>query len=237
MTSGVAGRAAARFAGLRRTALATLDDGSLHAQLLDPPPPPSGWCGSVLARLDLQAAAAAAHRRVDEVLRLVPGADVWPYPRWSRHLSALALTGREPTPAGFTAEREARLAGIAAGALDGIGPIEVRLGGLALVGTQLFVEVVPLDHGLATLRGRLGIGAEAAGEAPLIHADPEPVHLNVARLVGPRVDLVALRAALAGAPPEPVGLTVGAVELVVTDFVVSPGPTRVVGRWDLAPGG
>jgi hypothetical protein len=75
-----------------------------------------------------------------------------------------------------------------------------------------------------------GAGGPAGGlgEAPIAYPDTEPVHLNVARL--DRLDDPAAADALLAAPPDLDRLvTLRTIEVVVTDFLVSPGTLQVLG--------
>jgi hypothetical protein len=160
----------------------------------------------------------------------LPGIE--PYAPNSLHLSLLALTARG-APTELDDARVARVAGAAVAALEertDRRPVVFALGGVGLVGTQLFVEARAPDERWAAWRTAVADAAAGVGEQPLVHPDPEPVHLNVARL-GPasRPALVTLAARLR-AERHAVETTVeiDRLEVVVTDFVVSPHATRTV---------
>lgn len=61
----------------------------------------------------------------------------------------------------------------------------MHLGGLNVIGTQLFIEVLTDEEAWRSVRERLATELVSIGENPMVHADPEPVHLNIGRILGP----------------------------------------------------
>jgi hypothetical protein len=222
----IAARAEARFARLRAEARAGLAGGATARRLAaEAGDVPAGWCVSTIARLvvnDPGALPAVA----DCQARLRAAGPATPYSAESLHLSLLGATQREPSPE-FPAARVGAIADAARSTLAGVPAVAVRLGRLNLLGAQWFVEAIPVDGTWATLRRELAAAFEAVGEAPIAYADTEPMHLNVARL--DRLDDPAVGESLLADPPD-VGhwLTLNTVELVVTDFLVSPATLRVL---------
>jgi hypothetical protein len=188
---------------------------------------PSGWCISTIARLvhngePLIAAVLAIQSR------LLPVGELYRYPRESLHISLLGCTQREPVR---PADHSPRMDGIAQ-ALDRAGadacPVSVELGRLNLVGTQFFIEVLTDEPTWRSLRERLARELTSIGESPMAYTDFEPMHLNIARILG-RPDPEEVRRLLTrDRPAVNAALELATVELVVTDFVVTPATLTVV---------
>lgn len=224
---GVQERALRRFDALRANALRLLDEGAGVPGAGDAPA--SGWCLSSVARLVTLApdgGAASALDAVADLQRQLDAVGAWRhYPPDALHVSLLGCTQREPERPDDPA-RWARVVDCVRAAWTT--PVTVRLGRLNLVGAQAFVEVVPLSREWADARVRLATALSAAGEDPMSHPDPEPLHLNVSRLQ--RLDDAARLRALLDDPRAGVEATVEVhtVEVVLTDFVLSPDATTVV---------
>ena len=149
-----------------------------------------------------------------------------PYPAESLHASLLGATQREPSPDFAPARLRAIVAAVRA-TVAGVPPAAVHLGRLNLLGAQWFVEATPADDTWAALRRGLVAPFEALGEAPIAYPDTEPIHLNVARL--DRLDDPAAAGALLAAPPDlDRWVTLRRIEVVVTDFLVTPATLRVL---------
>lgn len=233
----IATRAGERFARLRSLGLDAVGSGTLDAQVArGDGRPPDGWCVSTVGRVVRQDTRLAD--RIEMLQRRIAAVGpCFSYHRESLHVSLLGLTQREPIDR-FGPDRSARLGEAVHAVLASLGPVEFSLGGLNLLGTQWFIEVVPVDRSWAEARLALARAMLELGETPMSHPDPEPVHLNVARATGPIGDVVAactlLDPAAAEAPLGP--LVVRHVDVVVTDFVVSPERTTTVTSIELGSG-
>jgi hypothetical protein len=224
MSADIGARAAARFAELRRLArAATTFDAAQVA-------PPGGWCISAVARIGQNAPALLP--RLAEVQRaLAPVADLYVYGPESLHVSLLGCTQREAAPPTGQPSRIAEIREVLAHVTAEAHPVSVRLGGVNLIGPQLFVEVLPDDLEWSRLRRELASALARIGEDPLAYPDPEPMHLNVARLrTAPDPD--RLRQALLGCDLGQAVL-LHRLELVLTDFVLSPATLEILGAFDL----
>jgi hypothetical protein len=86
------------------------------------------------------------------------------------------------------------------------------------------------------MRSDLAARLRDVGENPITHKDPEPMHLNIARLLRP-ADVEWITRLLAN--PIPVAtenaIHLHVVELVVTDFLLSPDVLRILDRFALGP--
>ena len=225
-TEPVALRARERFDRLRGEALAALADGTTARRLAEGGAAvPGGWCVSTIARLavnDPDALPALAGLQAG----LAAAGPAHPYPAGSLHVSLLGATQREAS-AEFATERLDGVVEAVHKTAAGVAPTAVHLGRLNLLGNQWFVEVTPADETWSALRRALVAPFEALGEQPIAYPDTEPMHLNVARLE--RLADPDRAAALLEAPPDldrPVVLR--AIEVVVTDFLVSPDTLRVL---------
>lgn len=109
--------------------------------------------------------------------------------------------------------------------------IQMSLRGVGILGNQLFVQVLPHDERWALLRQQIGVQLTAQGAQPLVHPNPAPIHLNLARLteVTPTI-LSAGLAAVRALRRHPFGtLTIKRVDLLITDFVISPRHSTACG--------
>lgn len=228
---GVQDRATARFAALRRRALDDLSAGRLTPV---PHPPPVGWCVSTVVRLVNDAPGVVA--AVRHLQRRLDGTGSWAhYGPESLHVSLLGCTQREVARQEDQLDRLAAIRAAVAGAVAEAAPVAVSVERLGLVGPQAFVEVVPVDEQWAVLRGRVADALADVGESPMTHPDPEPIHLNVSRLAG-AYDAAALRTLLTDRTASvDASVHLATIELVVTDFALTPGNTTVVARFRSAP--
>jgi hypothetical protein len=215
-------RAAQRFASLRSRDGADLEGGDW----------PTGWCVSTIARI------VSNDRHLVGPLQELQGrlADVgeaFLYPEDSLHVSLLGCTQREDAPQTGQPDRLARIVDACRRVTKDAGPVALDLGAVNRIGGQFFVEVYTDESTWGDLRRRLALELAALGESPLTHPDPEPMHLNLARLQGtPDRGRVEGFMALDGNRID-ASLTVTTIEVVVTDFVVTPETTTVVDLIDL----
>jgi hypothetical protein len=166
--------------------------------------PAPGWCVSTIARVPELADAVAA-------LRL----DGYRYPAESLHISLMGCTQREAERPSL--ERARRIADAARPVLTGPAA-EVEVGRLNVLGAQAFLEVLTDSPRWAELRLAVADAAEAIGEQPIGYADAEPMHLSVARVdTLPDLDQRVDRR-----------ITLDRIEVVITDFVVTPETLTVV---------
>lgn len=144
------------------------------------------------------------------------------YPSRSLHVSLLGCTPREEDKQDPASVRATRIRDAIADVVGSAGPVGVEVGRLNLLGMQLFLEVYTDSPKWARMRVDLADALAALGERPITYADPEPMHLNISRLEGPP-DTSRLHQTLGDSS---VGLNVLArltyVDVVVTDFVLSP---------------
>jgi hypothetical protein len=213
--SNIRARAVDRFERLRRQALASVDDSTADT------PAPTGWCVSAIARIVTNDTSLLAPLQNLQSLLSTTGG-LYRYPAESLHLSLLGCTQREPTPQDRHSPRVAAIVQAFERAALNVTAPTVHLGGLNLIGNQFFVEVLPDDTTWKDFRERLATELTRIGEQPMTHPDSEPVHLNIARIQGRR-DAEALRLLLSEQRPAlDVALEIADLELVITDFVVSP---------------
>jgi hypothetical protein len=228
---GIEDRATARFAALRRQALDELSAGRL---LPGPHPPPDGWCVSTVVRLvndgpGVVAAVRHLQQRLDDT-------GSWAhYAPESLHVSLLGCTRREVACQAGQLDRLAAIRASVADVVAAEAPVTVALGRLGLLGAQAFVEVVPVDERWAALRRRLGDALTRLGESPMTHPDAEPIHLNISRLAG-AYDTRALTALLADDRSTTRPIHLATIELVVTDFALTPANTTFVATFRSAAG-
>jgi hypothetical protein len=226
---GIRARAEARFAGLRQRALNGVPPDAAAAV------PPGGWCIAAVARIS-QNGREVLPRLADLQRRLAPLGRLYAYPEPSWHISLLGCTQREAVPPSESPARVAVIRDALARVTAGAPAVRADLGAVSLTGAQLFVEVLTDDPGWSRLRAELAAALRQAGENPLAYPDPEPMHLNVARLLA-APDPGRLQQALLDrdlAVGRPVRLQV--IELVLTDFLLTPATLRVLGVVTLGAG-
>ena len=151
-------------------------------------------------------------------------------------VSLLGCTPRRQSPGTFGADQVRRIQGVCAGVLAQSEPVTLSLRGVGVQGCQVYIEVVPHTDAWTRLRWALETALLAAGEEPIAYPDTRPIHLNVARMTDTsRASLDRVLAAVEALRYAPLGeLTVSRVELVVTDFVVSPRHARTLATFELA---
>jgi hypothetical protein len=230
-TTTIAERAHARFGKLRAEARRAVASGALADRLAGGDEVPAGWCVSTIARVvvnDPDAVPALA-RAQDAVA--ATGACTR-YAAGSLHVSLLGCTPRQPSPA-FAPERVAAIVDAVTAVVAGRRPAPVELGAVNLLGNQWFVEVVPQDDSWSALRRALVAPLEALGERPIAYPDTEPMHLNVARQLTLASPATAERL-LAAPPGPPHGVALATIEVVTTDFTVTPATLRTHATLPLA---
>lgn len=225
MSSDIRRRAEERFAGLRFKAL----NGWRFEE--HDPTPAAGWCVSTLARVCVNAPSLvsrleALQAELDEI------GELYVYPSASLHVSLLGCTPREASSPLDQSERLARIDAAVAATLADVPSPTFEIGRLNLIGIQLFLEVYSDSSAWSDLRHRLAEAMTAIGESPLAYADTEPMHLNVARIAA-APGTAALHDALLAKHAIGEVLAVTAVELVVTDFLVTPSELRVLATYPL----
>ncbi len=158
------------------------------------------------------------------------------YPVPSMHVSLLGCTLREHDRQADQVDRLARIAGVVRARLSEVRAVSVTLGRLNLMGPQAFVDVVPTDGRWADARLDLADGLREIGETPMSHPDAEPIHLNISRLAG-RYEATELVDALTDESVSVAAtIELATVELVVTDFGLTPALTTFVETFSLVSG-
>ena len=219
--SDIEARARQRFDGLREKAMA---DSRFSPEDFGEP---GGWCISAIARLAENAA-----ELLDDVAAVQTSAQavgpLYLYPPQSLHISLLGCTPREPERQDPRSDRATAMRDAAARVVSQFEPVPVRFGRVNATGVQLFIETYTSEPSWASMRKALEEEVRALGEDPLAYADPEPMHLNLARMRD-QPDAARLQSLLADPSA---GLYATAVldrlDVVVTDFVVSPQGAEVV---------
>lgn len=214
-------RAEMRFQKLRANAL--------NDYVFDPTSinPPTGFCLSTIARIAVNDASLLDGLKALQQ-RLEPVGELYCYPQESLHISLLGCTSREELAAVTEPERIAAVQRAVRQVVAGHHSITLDLGRVNLIGSQFFVEVYADDEVWSQMRAQLTKVLVAIGETPISFPDTEPMHLNLARLLS-SPDQTALKQLLSKADfGLAASLIIQTVELVVTDFVVSPEATRVV---------
>jgi hypothetical protein len=181
---------------------------------------------SAIARLvanDETAAKAAvqAQRRLAEVVPLG-----YAYPAESLHVTMLGCTQRESSP-DFAPHRLTGIREAVRAVVGSAAPVAVRLGRVNLGGGQFFVEMTTDDPVWSQLRGALADEVRSRGESPIVFPDNEPMHVNLAR-ADRTLPPERVAAALAAAGEVDRRLELAVVEVVVTDFLVTPAVLRVL---------
>jgi 2'-5' RNA ligase len=189
---------------------------------------PVDYCVSSVAFLEAQNAGAQADvaRARHELQRIAP--EQFFYLPESTHITLLGCTQRHPAPDAFSTAQLDRIAVLCADALRGQPPVMMHLKGLGALGNQVFVQVYPLDRRWEALRTRLGDLLVGAGEAPMLHPNKAPIHMNLMRITdaSPGALTRVIEAVGRWRDVDLGSVEVAVVDLVITDFVISPPHTR-----------
>jgi len=213
-------RAEARFEQIRENALKGNEGADFSA-------PPEGWCLATIARVAVNAP------KLLETLKKIQDnikseCDVFLYDEKSFHVSLLGCSQREPESPINDKARVEKVQNVVSETLRDHAPVDMRLGRLNLLRNQFFLEVYLKDEEWPGIRSALAESLLGIGEDPIVYSDKEPVHLNLARLTAPCSAETVAR--LIGSPDNDAAtsLSISTVELVVTDFVVTPETLAVV---------
>jgi hypothetical protein len=113
----------------------------------------------------------------------------------------------------------------------------MTLRGINIVGSQVFIQVFPKNHRWAELRQKLEDALLHIGEEPISYPNKTPIHMNFMRVIDngqeqllgilQAIDDLDLRNIEIGEFP------VSAIELLVTDFMVSVKNRRIYKQFDL----
>ena len=233
---GAGAAAEAYFAALWQRASAEWRAGSVAgARMAHGATVPVDYCLSTIARLGSQPGAPlAAVQRVQTALA-VAGPGQFVYPPASLHVSLLGCTPRHASPDAFTPDQVGRIQEVCARVLSRSGPVRLDLRGVGVQGCQVLVQVLPRIDAWARLRAYLEDALVEIGERPIAYPDKRPIHLNVLRMTDTSPDAPSrMLAAVEALRDAPLGaLTIARVELVITDFVVSPRHARTLATFDL----
>ncbi len=110
----------------------------------------------------------------------------------------------------------------------------VELGRVNIAGAQIFIEVFTDSLEWSTTRHELIDGLRAVDENPITSNTTEPMHLNIGRMTVPPKPgkLRELLSDTSLATGKPIELHV--IELVITDFLVTPGVAQFLGDYELS---
>jgi 2'-5' RNA ligase len=226
-----------RFDQLWQQARQNLLDGNIvAAKMNNGATDPVDYCLSTIAPLYIQAQnPIETIETIKNELLLAAGGDQFFYPRPSIHISLLACTQRAASPEAFSAERIRRIGDICAKTIAGTGRVVMQLRGVNLIGNQVFIQAFPQTYEWTALRQKLEEALLAAGETPITHPDKAPVHVNLMRLTATsREKLTTLLHAIERLRRVEIGnVTISEIELVLTDFVVSAGHTKLLRKFTL----
>jgi hypothetical protein len=188
---------------------------------------PTGWCISTIGRLQINSPGAIP--QVEELqCKLRTIAELYTYPPASLHLSLLGCTQREEDKQTADRVRVNRIGRTVESVIRAHRPVRMQLGRLNLLGARFFIEVIPDSDEWSRMRDELSVDLKKIGERPVSYADTDPIHLSVARILT-TPDKYLLESALTD-PHLTVDETVivDKIELVLTDFVVSPEHLEVL---------
>jgi hypothetical protein len=145
------------------------------------------------------------------------------------HITLTGFVPRFADPETLEPARIERLRAAATKVLAGAAQVSFDLVGLGVLAAQVFVQVVPRTRAWQELRERM---FDAVGERAQRFPSAAPIHMNALRVTDARSDALAqLRALVEELHQAHFGtFTVDAVDLVVTDFVMTPRHTRQLAR-------
>lgn len=226
-----------RFANLWQQGRHNLLEGNIiAAKMKAGTTDPVDYCLSTIAPLYIQAQQPGeAVEKIKVELAQAAGPDQFFYPNPSIHISLLACTQRAASPEAFPVERIERVSRICRRVIGGASRVAMDLRGLNIIGNQVFIQAFPPSGQWAELRQNLETALIEEGEAPIVHPDKAPVHVNLMRITDTRPQyLTSLLQAIEQLRQVEIGpVLISEIELVMTDFVVSADHTTLLGQIDL----
>lgn len=201
-------------------------------------PVPSEWCVTTVARCAAQADA-AWEPLLDFMAELRQArARQFLYHPSSVHVSLLGCTQRTRDRREFTTHRLEAIQRVCAAVLQGDVQTALQLKGAGISGAQVFAQGFCVDPTWPRLRAELGDALTALGENPMTYPNPWPAHFNVMRFTGkdPR-EVARIVELIERNRNRPLGtISINRVELLITDFVLSPGGTEHLATFALRQG-
>ncbi len=197
---------------------------------------PVDYCLSTIAPIYTQTQnPIEAIEAIKHELNLAAGNNQFLYSRPSIHISLLACTQRASSPTAFPTERIERVLDICTKTITGTRQITMSLRGINLIGNQVFIQAFPQTRQWAELRQKLEMALIEAGETPISHPDKTPVHVNLIRITDTSPEkLMGLLHTIERLRHTDIGqVSISAIELVLTDFVVSAHHTTHLGKFAL----
>jgi hypothetical protein len=197
---------------------------------------PVDYCVSTIARL-LQQRPDFTPRisDVQQQLEQAVGRQFF-YPAGSQHLSLQGCTQRVASAKEFDQDRLARIRAVCDSVLPSFAPVEFELGALNLVGNGVVIEAYAANGEWARMRSVLCDALEKVGESPISYPDKLPAHVNIARITNLQPGTQpALLSFLTQQRNSCLGtVSIVDIELLITDFVVSPQHVETVAHYSLA---
>jgi hypothetical protein len=225
------------FAALWERTVPTWRDGSVSAaSMKDGTTNPVDYCLSTVALVQRQNTVRSDFVRiVKDRLQAVDREQFYYLPE-STHITLLGCTQRFPTREAILPEVVRNATEACCEVLINQASVKMTLQGVGIIGNQIFIQVFPHDRRWAELRGALETALVARGLAPMIHANKAPIHMNVGRLTNAAPERVAriLEVIESLRNMGPSEFEVSTIDLLMTDFVISPEHTQQIARFDLA---
>lgn len=185
---------------------------------------PVDYCISTIARLSQQPNGYEMINRIRrdlaDLFELAKGQ--FAYPDESLHVSLLGCTQRQGTDV-FDDTQIKKIKDICSEEIKKKDSFKVNLKGVGIVGNQIFIQGIPMNHNWKDLRTSLDQRLTDSGEQPISYEDKSPIHMNIIRIVeaSPGV-LESLYEVISRLREIELGMMdLTTIELVITDFCVS----------------
>jgi 2'-5' RNA ligase len=228
--------AEAYFAALWQRTAPTWKAGSVSAaNMKDGTTDPVDYCLSTVALVQRQDRDRSEFVRiVKSRLQAVDRAQFYYLPE-STHITLLGCTQRFPTREAILPEVVRNATEACREVLHNRASVKMTLQGVGIIGNQIFIQVFPHDRRWAELRAALESALVARGLAPMSHPNKAPIHMNVGRVTDATPERLArlLDAIESMRSIGPNEFEVSTIDLLMTDFVISPEHTQQIARFDL----
>ncbi len=226
------------FSALWSRESAKLINGAIApAEMKDGATVPINYCISTIGRTISQVDGVQISQNTHKLLTplLEQTTNQFIYPIDSMHVSMIGCTPRKDSMDMFPPTQIAKIKQICGEALSKVNPAKITFRGVGLIGNQIFLQGYPHDRNWESARSIVESNLLDEGEEPISYPDKFPIHMNIARITDVSgLNLDRIRDFIEQNRMTEIGtLSFTDIELVVTDFVLSPGNFKSIHTFKL----